>query len=72
VIHGGHIQNDVTLAVLNVLFDFLVNAFAVGAHLHAAAQFQYPDAGLDLIFREEHVISLLAGMRRRLSEFTVR
>jgi hypothetical protein len=37
VIYGGHIEDDVIFLVLDVVFDFLIDAFAIGAHLHAAA-----------------------------------
>jgi hypothetical protein len=38
------------------MFHFLIDAFAIGAHLHAAAQFQNPDAGLDLFLVQKHAI----------------
>ena len=37
VIYGGHVENQVMLFDADVVFDFLIDAFAIGAHLHAAA-----------------------------------
>jgi hypothetical protein len=56
VVHGRHVQNDVIFLILDVVLDFLINAFAIGAHLHATAQFQNPDAGLDLFLFQKHAI----------------